>query len=203
MSKGIEPSFFHSVYAQGAPWDIDGPQPAFVALADAGLIEGSVLDVGCGTGENALFFASRGCEVWGVDIVETAIERAQEKAAQRGLSVRFQVANALELGSLQRAFDVAIDSGLFHVFGDADRARYAQSLARVVRPAGRLFLLCFNEHTPGDFGPRRVTQRELRDVFSSGWTVRNISAARFQTRMADPQPHAWLAEIEPSAAPLR
>ena len=198
MSKGVEPSFFHSIYAQGAPWDIDGPQPAFVALGDAGVVQGRVLDVGCGTGENALFFSSRGCDVWGVDIVETAIARAQDKAARRGLPARFQVHSALELESLNCTFDVVIDSGLFHVFGDADRPRYAESLARVVRPGGRLFLLCFNEHTPGDFGPRRVTQRELRETFSSGWTVRNISAARFKTRMADPQPHAWLAEIERS-----
>jgi len=79
------------------PWDIGRPQPAIVRLAEEGLIAGDVIDVGCGTGENALYLASRGIEVVGVDAAPTAVSRAQEKARQRGSSATFLVADALAL----------------------------------------------------------------------------------------------------------
>ncbi len=80
---------FQKSYLGPAPWDIPGPQPAFVGLEEAGAIHESVLDAGCGTGENALYLASRGHEVWGIDFVPVAIERAREKAKQRGLTAHF------------------------------------------------------------------------------------------------------------------
>ncbi len=79
------------------PWDIGRPQPAIVRLAEAGQIRGSVLDVGCGTGENALYLAARGHECWGIDFVPIAIERAKAKAAERSSDVHFAVGNALKL----------------------------------------------------------------------------------------------------------
>src|SRR6201997_4594247 len=112
-------STFNDNYRSGIPpWDIGRPQPRFVTLGQSGAVEGSVLDVGCGTGENALYFASLGHEVWGIDSAPLAIERAQNKAAQRSLSARFLVADALALQDLGRPFDNVIDSGLFHVFSD-------------------------------------------------------------------------------------
>jgi SAM-dependent methyltransferase len=105
---------FESAYQGTAPWDIPGPQPAFKALEEAREIHGSVLDAGCGTGENALFLASHGHEVWGLDFVPVAVERATAKAKERGLSVHFQVGDALKLDQLGRTFDTAIDCGLFH-----------------------------------------------------------------------------------------
>src|SRR5580700_10497346 len=107
-SPKIGREHFESSYQATPPWDIAGPQPALVALEEAGTIEGSVLDVGCGTGENALYLAARGHEVWGIDFVPLAIERAKAKAQDRGLSVHFQQADALELEKLGRQFDTVI-----------------------------------------------------------------------------------------------
>ena len=99
-------------------------------------ITGSILDAGCGTGENALFFASRGHKVTGIDFLEEPIKRAKRKAAERGLSATFLVMDALALKDLPEVFDNVIDSGLFHVFSDDDRRRYVEGLA--TRPqAGR------------------------------------------------------------------
>src|SRR5665811_23292 len=123
---------------------------------------GDVIDVGCGTGENALYLASRGLEVVGVDAAPTAVARAQEKARLQGSGATFLVADALELQTLGRTFDVAIDCGLFHTFSDADRTRFERSLHRTLRAGGRYALLCFNEHQLGPLGPRRVTQADIR-----------------------------------------
>src|SRR3972149_5041546 len=111
------------------PWDIGRPQPAFLRLAAQGVIVGPVLDAGCGTGENALHLAGLGFEATGLDAAPTAIAAARAKAAQRGLAVEFIVGDALALGQLGRTFATVIDCGLFHVFGDADRATYMASLA--------------------------------------------------------------------------
>jgi SAM-dependent methyltransferase len=162
-----------------APWDIGRPQPAFVRLADEGLLRGRLLDAGCGTGENTLMAAARGADAVGVDVAATAIERARAKAAGRGVPARFEVADARELGRLGLTFDTITDSGVFHVFDDDDRARYVASLASVLRPGGTLYLMCFSDRQPGGYGPRRVRREELIDAFRDGWDVASVTADAF------------------------
>jgi len=188
-----------SAYEAGSrpPWDIGRPQPTFVRLADGGLLRGRVLDAGCGSGEHALLAAARGADVVGVDVSPRAIERARRKAGERGIAVRFEVADALRLGELGLTFDTVIDSGLFHVFDDADRARYVTSLASVLEPGGTCYLMCFSDRQPGTMGPRRVSQEELRAAFSDGWAVASIVADAFEVNpgLGTPTAQAWLATI--------
>ena len=132
MTNAPDKSTFSNAYADKAPWDIPGPQPAFVEVADQ--IKGSILDAGCGTGENALFFVQRGNSVTGVDFLEKPIRRAKKKAAERRLSVDFFVMDALTLNELPRVFDNVIDCGLFHGCSDEDRKRYVEGLAEVLKP---------------------------------------------------------------------
>ena len=183
-----------------APWDIGRPQPAFIRLADEGLLTGRVLDAGCGTGENALLAASRGADVTGIDIAPTAIARARAKAAERGLTGRFEVADALDLGRLGLTVDTVIDSGVFHVFEDEDRARYVAGLAGVLRPAGACYLMCFSDRQPGTWGPRRVRADELRAAFGEGWVVESVAADVFEINPVDgaTRVQAWLAAIRRS-----
>ena len=194
-----QPTGWDSAYEAGsrAPWDIGRPQPAFVRLADGGLLCGRVLDAGCGSGEHALLAAARGADAVGVDISPRAIGRARHKAAERGLTARFEVGDALSLDDLGLTFDTVIDSGLFHVFDDADRARYVTSLASVLRSGGTCYLMCFSERQPGAMGPRRVRQEELRTAFSDGWDVAAIVAEAFEVNpgLGTPTAQAWLATI--------
>lgn len=190
-----------SVYGtdERPPWDIGRPQPAFVRLAESGAFAGRVLDAGCGSGEHSLLAAASGGEVTGVDVSARAIAQAKEKAAARGLDVRFEAGDATNLGQLDATFTASIDSGLFHVFNDEDRAKYVVSLASVIEPGGTCHLMCFSEHQPGDFGPRRVTQAELRAAFSDGWTVADIVPSAFEVNRRDEfggsTAQAWLATI--------
>jgi cyclopropane fatty-acyl-phospholipid synthase-like methyltransferase len=199
----VEREHFEQSYHGQPPWDIGRPQPAIVELAESGQIVGSVLDCGCGTGENALYLAAKGHESWGLDYVSLAIERARFKTAQRGASATFVEGSALQLEKLNRQFDTIIDCGLFHTFSDEERPQYVSGLAKIVRPGGRVHVLCFSDEEPGDEGPRRITQREIRDAFHDGWRVQRITPIRFETADFPDGPHfspggpkAWLASIE-------
>jgi pimeloyl-ACP methyl ester carboxylesterase len=186
---------FEASYSGTPPWDIGHPQPAFQALADSGGLRGRVLDAGCGTGEHALMAARMGLDASGIDAAPTAIEIAKRKARDRGLEAHFLVWNALDLASLGRQFDTVLDSGLFHVFNDKDRAAYVASLSAATAPGGRYFMLCFSERQPGDFGPRRVTQAEIRASFQNGWRVDTIDAVRLEANLGPEGIFAWLARI--------
>jgi SAM-dependent methyltransferase len=182
-------------YHEGpAPWDIDRPQPAIVRLASEGGIVGAVLDAGCGTGENTVHVASLGWSVVGVDVAETALALAREKAARRGIAVEFAAADAFQLDRLGRRFATVLDCGLFHTFDDAERIRYVASLASVTEQNGTVYVLCFSDDGP-DTGPHPISQEELRSAFNSrnGWHVAVIRPDRIQTRYHQDGAPAWFA----------
>jgi cyclopropane fatty-acyl-phospholipid synthase-like methyltransferase len=177
------------------PWDIGRPRKQFVELARQGVISGSVLDIGCGTGENALFYAELGLEVWGIDFSPVAIRKAEEKAAKRGLRAKFLIQNALLLEDLNRKFDTATDSGFFHTLDNRERPAFARSLAAVLRPGGVYYMLCFSELEPPGYGPRRVSQQEIRECFRDGWTVNSIQPAVFESNIRETGARGWLSSI--------
>jgi cyclopropane fatty-acyl-phospholipid synthase-like methyltransferase len=188
----MKPSTFFDRYdGEPPPWEIGRPQPAIEPLT----FTGTVLDVGCGTGEHALLAASRGLTAVGVDTAPAAIELARAKAAARELDVRFEVYDALALGGLGERFDTVIDTGVFHVFDDEDRARYVESLTAATAIGGRLHVLVFSDKVPGGIGPRRISEAELRAAFASGWTVDAITESRFLIRRAPDGVSAWLASF--------
>jgi ubiquinone/menaquinone biosynthesis C-methylase UbiE len=181
-----------------APWDIGRPQPVVVRLVAEGGFSGAVLDAGCGTGENALHIAALGLPVLGVDVAETALAMAREKAKQRGLEVEFAAGHAFQLERLGRSFKTVLDCGLFHTFDEADeRRRYVASLAQVTEQGGILYVLCFSNEGP-ETGPHPVSQEELRAAFNrgSGWEVVAIEPERIQTRFhGERGAPAWLARM--------
>ncbi len=188
-------NFFNSAYEGTPPWDIGRPQKEFIRLAKEEEISGRVLDAGCGTGENALYLARIGFEVWGIDASPTAIKKAKEKAKKRGITVNFLVFDALKLQLLKAKFDTIMDCGLFHVFSDKERPIYATSLSSALNPGGKYFMLCFSEHEPGSCGPRRVTQAEIRAAFRKGWKINYIREAEFETTFDAEGVKAWLSSV--------
>lgn len=180
-----------------APWDIGRPQPAFVRLAEAGALAGALLDAGCGTGEHTILAAGHGAEALGIDVSARAIGIARRKADERGVDARFEVLDALRVGGLGESFDTVVDSGLFHVFDDPARSSYVAALQGVVRPGGHLHLMCFSDLQPGDWGPRRVTEAELRSAFGSGWRIDSLVRDRFDINpgFGASTVEAWLADV--------
>ncbi len=185
---------WEDAYKTTPPWDIGRPQPAFVELVRPGELNmGGVLDVGCGTGENALYLAEKGFSVVGVDLSTRAIEAAKAKATERKLKVDFRVANALSLDFKNSYFDNAIDSGLFHTFNDNDRVDFASEIARVLKRDGRYFMLCFSDKEPTNWGgPRRITKEEIETTFSPFFDINYIREAYFATRIHNSGGRAYL-----------
>lgn len=100
----------------------------------------TVLDVGCGAGAEAVFLAHLGFRAIGVDTSAEAIALAGRRAAEAGVEVDFNVADATDLPLADDSVDFAMDRGCFHVI-DRDRRRdYARELHRVLRPGARLLL---------------------------------------------------------------
>jgi len=186
---------FEEAYLSLPPWDIGRPQGEIIRLAEEGEIRGVVLDAGCGTGENALFLSDLGYEVTGIDAAGAAIRKAKQKSMGRKVPAVFLEWDVLEIYGLGKRFDTVIDCGLFHVFSDEERPLYVEGLSMVLVPGGTFRMLCFSEMEPGDWGPRRVTQREIREAFDRGWRVDSIREARFETNLGPEGCRAWLSSI--------
>jgi SAM-dependent methyltransferase len=155
-----------------------------------------VLDAGCGTGENALLIASLGFAVLGVDVAETALRLARQKAEIRGIKIEFATADALHLERLGRTFKTTLDCGLFHTFDRDERMTYVASLASVTEQDGTVYVLCFSDDGPNT-GPHPVREEELTAAFipNAGWNVVGIEKDRIQTRFHENGAPAWFATI--------
>lgn len=187
---------FGESYRGTPPWDIGRPQPEFVRLADSGAIRGAVLDVGCGTGENAMYFAGLGLATLGLDAIPLAIEKAMRKAEERGSSAEFVVGDALHLEDLKRRFDTITDCGLFHSFTNRERVLFARSLKSALMRSGTYFMLCFSEKEPDGWGgPRRISKKEIAETFRKGWKIDWIREARMDTNLHKHGGYGWLSSI--------
>lgn len=190
----LEPAIFPShertdpmrpddLYASRPPWDIGHPQAAFLGIAREGLIQGRVLDVGCGTGEHALLAARLNLDATGIDLAESALQAARHKARERGLTVRFLHHDALHLADLGETFNTVLDCGLFNQLNDPDRVAFLTSLRSAMPLGGQYYMLCISSRQPGDLGnrPRKITLTELTASFTEGWRIGSIEPAKIQT----------------------
>src|SRR5882724_508247 len=177
------------------PWDPGRPQSALVELVDRWEIRGSVLEIGCGTGNNVLYLAEHGHEAWGIDSGPSAIHRAKEKAAHRRIQVVFQVGDFLQSPNWGVYVDNILDCGLFHTLLVKDRPQFESALSRSLRQSGHFFLLCYSDRQPGTAGPRRITEKEIRQTFAKKWHVNYIYPIRMQSASHPRGAKAWLASL--------
>jgi SAM-dependent methyltransferase len=169
--------FDEAYLSHTAPWVIGEPQPAIVTLERSGWVRGRVLDPGCGTGEHTIHLARLGYDVLGIDVSQHAVEQARTNADQRGVTARFEVADALHL-ELGENYDTIVDSALFHIFDAADRARYVHGLHRACRPDGRVHVLALSDAGPG-FGPQ-ISDAVIREAFGDGWILEELQPTRYR-----------------------
>ncbi|WP_152363774.1 class I SAM-dependent methyltransferase [Microlunatus speluncae] len=134
---------FDAVYSgdEPAPWQIGGPQPALVEALDRVAVADPVLDVGCGTGELAIFVAERGHRVVGVDLSAPGIDRARARIAGRDLDLTFEVADATRLVDLDLRPRTVLDSGLLHSLDETGQRAYVEGLRAICDPGAVVCVL--------------------------------------------------------------
>jgi SAM-dependent methyltransferase len=145
------------------PWETGRAESVLIDWIQAGAVApGPALEIGCGTGSNALWLAEKGFDVLGVDIAPLAIERARARA-KPGSRCRFQVHDFVHDEPLTGSFGLVFDRGCFHVFdSDEERARFAQRVSTLLAPGGMwLSLMGSTEGGPRDAGPPRRSARDI------------------------------------------
>lgn len=185
---------FAGMYAEGIPpWQIDRPQPEVIRLIEQGKFESPVLDLGCGTGDNAIELARHGFVVKGLDAVTEALERARKKTEQAGLKQppEFILADALRLSESGLKASTVLDCALFHTFSDEERKDYIRGLEAVLSPGGRLHILSFSELETRQPGPRRLSLSEITESFGRGWRLEDSVRCRYWDRVRPDGAHAW------------
>lgn len=192
--EGVAPEAFFAAYArnraQDANWETRLPQPQVLALADRGAFGEPMLDLGCGTGENAIALAQHGMRLCAVDLVPEAIEYARERAAAAlgaHHGIEFLVADALTLPAALpgRVFDTVLDSAVFHVFSDDDRARYRDSVNGVTRVGSKLYIIVFSTQETREVGPRKVDGVEIAEALAPHWQLVAAEPCRYHTNRHD------------------
>jgi SAM-dependent methyltransferase len=165
----LDAIFYRLAYRGGKPrWDTGEPRPELRALAGKG---GRALDLGCGTGTDAIYLAQRGWQVVGVDFVPEAIATAGARAREAGAAATFVVGDVTRLRELgvQGPFDLVIDIGCYHGIPAGRRDAYAAEVAAVARP-GADFYLAGVSHPPAAWrlmGAGGVTADDIQKRFGA------------------------------------
>lgn len=200
--RSIKNLFFNLWYKFGKPpWIINQAQPDLISAVEKGDICGpTILDVGCGNGDNAIYLASCGFEVTGVDVSAKAIEIAKQKASKAGVDVTFIVLDALKIDTLNKKFDTVLDCGLYHNIAGNARKRYVGLLRNVCVSKGQFLMLCFSDQA-GEYDvypnryPKPMSQDEIRAAFAEGWKIEWFRMGVIQSNEKYKDYSSWLTAM--------
>lgn len=196
------PSWNDSYASGNLPWDTGEAEPLLVEWMTAGGVRtGCALEIGSGTGTNAIWMAERGWEVLGVDIAPLAVARAQGKLADRALRCRFAVWDILEAAPPDGPFQFVFDRGCFHVFDEPEeRQKFAAHVATVLAPGGLwLSLIGSTEGPAGEFGPPRRSAREIALAMEPALEIVELRSAEFRSHGAK----AWFCLTRQRTTPAQ
>ena len=177
-------AFYHLAYLVGfKPWDSGMTPPELVALVEGpdALPPGRALDLGCGTGTNAVYLASHGWSVTAIDLVGRALAAARRRAAAAGVEPRLLRGDVTRLGELGvgDGYELVFDLGCYHGIPAGRRDAYAAGVTRAAAPGAAMLLFGF---APGAMrpGPLGTSADELRRRFE-GWEL--VEATRGTDRL--------------------
>jgi cyclopropane fatty-acyl-phospholipid synthase-like methyltransferase len=176
------------------PWHSGQPDRHLVRLVNEGKInKGRVLDMCSGDGTNSIYLASRGFEVYGVDVSGTAVRIARERCRKRKLACVYEEGNVLE-PSFKGPFDFIFDRGCFHHISAAEKPEYVKVLKRLLRPGGRFFLLCFSDKNPPL--EKNLTKEDIRGYFGRDFRIHYIKDSVHREPPAGNKRHLYASFME-------
>lgn len=154
---------WEELYRRGTPpWDTGTPAAELVRVLDEGLLRpGTVLELGCGTGADAILLARRGFEVTAVDSSPLAIERARVRAERADVLPRFVLADVFEFGPRAGRFDLIYECGFYHYIRQTALERYLDLLWRVTKPGSHYLALIGAPGETAEGGPPQVSEDEI------------------------------------------
>lgn len=190
-----EENIFKQRYQSGnTPWDIGKPDSNLIqAVAAVPIKPCSALDIGCGTGDNAMWLSKQGFRVVGVDTSEIAIEKALEKASKANVKCTFEAASILESPIEGRPFGFAFDRGFFHTLGsDKEREAFAKTVKDHLEKDGLWLNLLGNadEQRNGP-GPPQRTARDIVNAAEFHFEILSLVSGAFGSNRPNP-PRAWI-----------
>jgi SAM-dependent methyltransferase len=173
---------------QRPAWDTGRPSSNLKRLVEKGTLPPCrVVELGCGTGVNAVYLAEQGFEVTAIDVAPTALNLAKKRAGEAGVTVEWIQADVLAPPPLG-TFDLVFDRGCYHGVRRQDPARYVGIVKKLCRPGGRLLILAGNANEPGQsYGPPRVDEQDLIQDFAASFDLEELRETRFDTADADAQ----------------
>lgn len=194
VSKAAAADRWDERYTTGdLPWDAGVVEIALTrVLEDIELPGGQALEIGCGTGTNAIELARRGFSVVAIDISQKAIEMAAQKADEAGVEgIEFRSCDVLEeLPVHGSSIDFAFDRGCLHSFTAAQRPVVAWHMAQVIKPGGWWLTLCGNADELTEQGPPRVSAAHLAAVLEPLFEIHEMRRGRFTSNPKAPNPSA-------------
>jgi methyl halide transferase len=171
---------------QRPSWDTGRPSTELQRMVEQGILQpGRVVELGCGTGVNAVYLASQGFDVTAIDLSPTALEGARQRAQEAGVTVNWIHADVLNPPALG-SFDLVFDRGCYHGVRRIDAAGYVETVKTLIRPGGRVLILAGNANQPKPHsGPPRVTETELVSDFAEAFDFEHLREIRFDTANPD------------------
>ena len=182
----LEAAHWDPQYRSGPrPWDTGRPSAELrCVLAEWDIRPCRALELGCGTGTNAVWLAAQGFQVTAVDLSRVAIRKASRRAAAAGVAARFLAIDLRGWRKLGGPFDFFFDRGCYHVVRLADPAGYLATLEHVLRPGALGLVLLGNDREPeDDLGPPVLGERAIRKEFGRLLEILQLREFRF-----DPAP---------------
>jgi methyl halide transferase len=189
--SGKEHDFADNYKRGETPWDSGQPDAELLRVLDSGQLSGkTLLEIGCGTGTNAVELARRGFDVVAIDSVAQAVEAARKKAAAANVKIDFRTGDALS-ADLGGPYDVIFDRGVYHYLRRVDLKNYQALLQRVTRPGSIYFSLAGNAKEQTEYGPPRVHEHEIRVELEGLFEIIELRETHFITDKDDFRPLAW------------
>lgn len=177
------------------PWDIGVPSQHLVEVIEKEKVKPCpALDICCGTGTEAIYLAEKGFKISAIDVSKEAIKIAERKAQDAKIQVDFRVGNVLEMPFQDNSFGFVNDRGCFHCFSPAYRKWFAGEIHRVMKRGGKYLLRCFSDEEPGEWGPYRISKREIRETFSEYFEISEIQDTLLRGRVSSHRGYCCLME---------